>query len=87
MTNGMSAVERKAHRPITTSSSPYHRPGRGLLPIRAAVGISALGALLLGTVLPLTQVFTTGAHTAARLDDDRAGDVTAHPTGPQAAAH
>lgn len=47
-------------------------PAGGLrypLPITAAIGISVFGTLLLGTVLPLTQVFTTGTHIAARIDD------------------
>jgi NADH-quinone oxidoreductase subunit N len=52
--------------PIHSSSSPV-RP----LPITLAIGISVLATLLLGTVMPITQIFTTGAHVAARIDDGR----------------
>ena len=38
-------------------------------PIAAAIGLSVTGTLLLGTVLPVTQVFTSSTHIAARIDD------------------
>jgi NADH-quinone oxidoreductase subunit N len=48
-------------------------------PIMAAIGISVLGTLLLGTVLPLTQVFTTGAYAARQIDEDRATSAVVEP--------
>jgi hypothetical protein len=41
------------------------------LPIALAVGISVTATLLLGTVLPLTQVVYSGANQATRIDDRR----------------
>ena len=39
------------------------------LPIMAAIGLSVLGTLLLGTVIPITQILTTSTHIAARIDE------------------
>jgi NADH-quinone oxidoreductase subunit N len=40
-------------------------------PITLAIGLSVAATLLLGTIMPITQIFTTGAHVAARIDDGR----------------
>jgi NADH-quinone oxidoreductase subunit N len=52
---------------VTEPVGPVRRP----TPIMAAIAVSVLGTLLLGTVLPLTQVFTTGAYAARQLEEDR----------------
>jgi NADH-quinone oxidoreductase subunit N len=46
------------------------QPARSL-PIGLAIGASILGTILLGTALPLTNLFTTSAVNAAKLDDGR----------------
>jgi len=46
-------------------------------PIGLAIGLSVLGILLLGVMLPLTQVVTTAAANAAQLDDAGAGVIHA----------
>jgi NADH-quinone oxidoreductase subunit N len=46
-------------------------------PIGLAIGLSVLGILLLGVMLPLTQVVTTAAANAAQLDDAGAGMIHA----------
>ena len=56
--------------PTTDAIAPQGQPKRPF-PIALAIGISVLGSLLLGTILPLTQVFTTGANIAAKIDDGR----------------
>ena len=54
--------------PTTDAVEPHVHP-IGPFPIKLAIGISVLGTLLLGTILPLTQVFTTGAHVATKIDE------------------
>jgi len=49
---------------IGTSSDAKHP-----LPIMAAIGLSVVGTLLLGTVIPITQMFTNSTHIAARIDE------------------
>jgi NADH-quinone oxidoreductase subunit N len=54
--------------PADSLSEPQIQPARSL-PISLALGASVLGTVLLGTVLPLTNVFTTSAVLATRIDD------------------
>jgi NADH-quinone oxidoreductase subunit N len=58
-------------------------PPRWSLPIGTSVALSVVGAVLLGTALPLTQVVSEGARRAAQLDD---GTVPPTPVADVAAA-
>jgi hypothetical protein len=42
---------------------------RWSLPIGTSVALSVVGAVLLGTAFPLTQIVSEGARRAAQLDD------------------